>query len=101
MSLSKLSVRLIVSSACVVSMSAVANAQYRASIQGVVMDPQGAVVSGAKVTVTAKDTAIAAGGIAFRSTGPTFFVDTVRRVVGAGQLHPTRPDPHRTRCARS
>src|SRR5205823_14738086 len=35
-------------------------------------------------TVTAKDTAIAAGGIAFRSTGPTFFVDTVRRVVGAG-----------------
>ena len=58
MSLSKLSVRLIVSSACVVSMSAVANAQYRASIQGVVMDPQGAVVSGAKVTVTAKDTAL-------------------------------------------
>ncbi len=34
------------------------HAQYRASIQGTVVDPQGAVVSDATVTVTAKDTGV-------------------------------------------
>jgi hypothetical protein len=34
------------------------HAQYRASIQGTVVDPQGAVVSDATVTVTAKDTGL-------------------------------------------
>lgn len=33
-------------------------AQYRAGLQGVVLDPQGAVVSDAKVTVTAKETGV-------------------------------------------
>src|SRR5580704_18601480 len=35
-----------------------AYAQYRAGISGAVTDPQGAVVTGAKVTVTAKDTGL-------------------------------------------
>ncbi len=35
-----------------------AHAQYRASIQGVVTDPQGAIVEGATVTLTAKETNI-------------------------------------------
>src|SRR5271168_1759414 len=34
-------------------------AQYRAGIQGVILDPQGAVVSGAAVTLTSKETNIA------------------------------------------
>ena len=38
--------------------AATANAQYRAGIQGTVSDPSGAAVSGAKVTVTAKDTGL-------------------------------------------
>jgi hypothetical protein len=32
------------------------SAQYRAGIQGIILDPQGGAVAGAKVTVTAKDT---------------------------------------------
>jgi len=51
MNVRKLSVRLTMFSACLVFMSAVAHAQYRASIQGVVTDPQAAVVSGATVTL--------------------------------------------------
>src|ERR1700676_3480214 len=51
MSLSKLSLRAILPLACAVFFAAAAHAQYRASIQGVVTDPQGAVVSGATVTL--------------------------------------------------
>src|SRR5437879_13628370 len=51
MSLSKLSIRAIVFAICAVFLVAAAHAQYRASIQGVVTDPQGAVVSGATVTL--------------------------------------------------
>src|SRR5467141_672258 len=51
MSLSKLSLRAIPLLACAVFFAAAAHAQYRASIQGVVTDPQGAVVSGATVTL--------------------------------------------------
>jgi len=51
MSLSKLSLRAILLSACAVFFAAAVLAQYRASIQGVVTDPQGAVVSGATVTL--------------------------------------------------
>src|SRR4051794_36068094 len=36
--------------------AAAANAQFKASIQGTVTDPSGAVVSGAKVTVTNQET---------------------------------------------
>src|SRR2546422_1205488 len=51
MSLSKLSLRAILPLACAAFFAAAAHAQYRASIQGVVTDPQGAVVSGATVTL--------------------------------------------------
>src|SRR5882762_5442551 len=56
MSLSKLSLRAILLSACAVFFAAAAHAQYRASIQGVVTDPQGSVVSGATVTLKNLDT---------------------------------------------
>ncbi len=42
--------------AVVCSLSAVGHAQYNASLQGTVLDPQGAVVSGATVTLTDKET---------------------------------------------
>ena len=58
MNLSKYFVRAVVFTACAALLSAAAHAQYRAGIQGVVSDPQGAVVVGAKVTVTAKDTGL-------------------------------------------
>jgi len=51
MSLSKLSLRAIPLLACAVFFAAAAHPQFRASIQGVVTDPQGAVVSGATVTL--------------------------------------------------
>src|SRR5712664_2411143 len=56
MSLSKLSLRAIPLLACAVFFAAAAHAQYRASIQGVVTDPQGAVVSGATLTLKNLDT---------------------------------------------
>ena len=56
MSVSKLCLRflLVLSVFLVVSLSA--SAQYRAGLQGTVQDPQGAVVAGAKVTVSAQET---------------------------------------------
>ncbi len=51
MSLSKLSFRIFLVLTCIVFLADAARAQYRASIQGVVTDPQGAVVSGATVTL--------------------------------------------------
>src|SRR6266480_787125 len=56
MSLSKLSLRAIPLLACAVFLAAASHAQYRASIQGVVTDPQGSVVSGATVTLKNLDT---------------------------------------------
>ncbi|HYY72865.1 MAG TPA: TonB-dependent receptor [Candidatus Bathyarchaeia archaeon] len=56
MHLCKLFVRTTVFAAYAVFVSAAAHAQYRASIQGVVTDPQGAVVSGATVTLKNLDT---------------------------------------------
>src|SRR6266704_2591647 len=44
-------VRAIAFSVCILSMGVAAHAQYRASIQGVVTDPQGAIVSGATLTL--------------------------------------------------
>ena len=41
-----------------VFLTTAANAQYRASVQGVIADSQGALVSGAKVTVTAQETGL-------------------------------------------
>ncbi len=51
MSLSKHFIRAIVFSVCALFLVASAHAQYRASIQGVVTDPQGGIVSGATVTL--------------------------------------------------
>lgn len=51
MNLSKYFPRAVVFTACAAFLSAAAHAQYRASIQGVVTDPQGAAVSGATVTL--------------------------------------------------
>jgi len=42
--------------ACIILSTVIAQAQYRASIQGVVTDPQGAVVEGAKLTLTNLET---------------------------------------------
>src|SRR5882724_8758257 len=41
---------------CIILSAALAQAQYRASIQGVVTDPQGAVIPGATVTLTNLET---------------------------------------------
>jgi hypothetical protein len=41
-----------VSIACIILSTALAHAQYRTSIQGVVTDPTGAVVAGVKLTLT-------------------------------------------------
>src|ERR1700739_3857806 len=56
MSLSKRFIRAIVFATCAVFLVSVAHAQYRASIQGVVTDPQGGIVSGATVTLTNHET---------------------------------------------
>src|SRR6266446_3984488 len=65
MSLSKLSFRAALSLVFVFFLVAAAYAQYRASIQGVVTDPQGAVVSGATVTLKNLETnqTVIAGGV--------------------------------------
>src|SRR6266436_398959 len=56
MSLSKLITRVTLLLVCGVFFAAAAQAQYRASIQGVVTDPAGAVVSGATLTLTNLET---------------------------------------------
>ena len=48
--------RLILFVLTIIFVAAVAQAQYRASIQGVITDPQGAVVEGAQVTLTDNQT---------------------------------------------
>ncbi len=56
MSLSKHFLRVIVFAVCGLFLSAAAHAQYRASIQGTVTDTQGAVVSGATITLQNEET---------------------------------------------
>jgi Carboxypeptidase regulatory-like domain/TonB dependent receptor len=56
MNLSRIMLRALLMLACMTVVLCSAHAQYRASIQGVVTDPQGAVVSGATVTLKNLDT---------------------------------------------
>src|SRR2546426_12793530 len=86
MSLSKLSIRAMLVVACVVFFAATVHAQYRASIQGVVTDTQGAVVSGAAVTLRNeetgqeyKNTTGSDGAFNFNSLPPSKFTLTVER----------------------
>src|SRR5690349_23901386 len=58
MSLSRFLVRATLFAACAVFLVSAAHAQFKASIQGTVMDPQGTAVPGAKVTVTNQDTGV-------------------------------------------
>src|SRR5215472_3123132 len=58
MSLSKCLIRFVVCSLCVLFLVASAHAQFKASIQGTVMDPQGNAVASGKVTVTNQDTGV-------------------------------------------
>ncbi|HET7106235.1 MAG TPA: TonB-dependent receptor [Candidatus Acidoferrum sp.] len=58
MSFFKLSFRALLFLACASIFAVCANAQFKASIQGTVMDPKGGVVAGAKITVTNPDTGI-------------------------------------------
>jgi hypothetical protein len=86
MSLSKLSVRTLILTICVVFSAAAAYAQYRASIQGVVTDPQGDVVSGATVTLRNAETgqsysttSDASGIYNFNGLPPSKFTITIEK----------------------
>ncbi len=58
MNRSKYYFRAVVFFLCAAFLAASAHAQFKASIQGTVMDPQGNAVAGAKVTITNQDTGI-------------------------------------------
>src|SRR5258708_5637216 len=58
MSLSKFFIRVALLLVCGVFFAAAAQAQFKASIQGTVLDSKGGVVAGAKVTVTNQDTGV-------------------------------------------
>src|SRR5215472_17871538 len=86
MSLSKLSFRAIVFAVCVLFLGGTAHAQYRASIQGVVTDAQGAVVSDATITLqneetgqTSKTTSGSDGIFNFNGLPPSKFTLTVEK----------------------
>jgi len=72
--------------ACILLSAAMAHAQYRASIQGTVTDPQGAVVSGATVTLANQETNQArttatndAGIYNFNSLAPSHYTLSVEK----------------------
>jgi hypothetical protein len=58
MSLSRFSLRALLTLACVALFAAAAQAQFNASLQGTVSDARGGVVAGAKVTVTNQNTGV-------------------------------------------
>lgn len=58
MSVSQFFSRIVIALSCMLVVAFAAHAQYRAGIQGTVLDPQGAAVGGAKITVTAQETGI-------------------------------------------
>src|SRR5215831_19712998 len=86
MSLSKHSIRVVVFALCALFLVASAHAQYRASIQGVVTDSQGAVVSAATITLqneetgqTSKTTSGSDGIFNFNGLPPSKFTITVEK----------------------
>lgn len=64
MSLSKLLIRGLLFAFCTAFLAVGAHAQFKASIQGTVMDPKGNAVPGAKVTVTNQETGVARDTVA-------------------------------------
>jgi len=58
MCISKLSIRAMLVLSCVTFFAAAAHAQFKASIQGTILDSKGGVVAGAKVTVTNQNTGV-------------------------------------------
>jgi len=64
MSLCKLFIRTTLLLACGVFFAVAAHAQFKASIQGTVMDPQGTAVPGAKVTIANQDTGVSRDTVA-------------------------------------
>jgi carboxypeptidase family protein len=58
MSLSKFTIRSLLLAVCMVFLSSAAHAQFKASIQGTVLDQQGNAIAGANVTITNQDTGI-------------------------------------------
>jgi Carboxypeptidase regulatory-like domain/TonB dependent receptor len=86
MSPSRFLIQVVVSSVCAVFFVSAANAQYRASIQGVVTDPQGAAVEGATLTLknlqtnqTLTATTNANGVYNFNALPPSQFSLTVEK----------------------
>jgi len=61
MRLSKLFIRILIMTVCAVFASTVAQAQFRAGVQGTVTDSTGAVIKGAKITVTSQETGVSQG----------------------------------------
>jgi hypothetical protein len=64
MSFFKLSIRAILVLACASIFAVCASAQFKASIQGTVTDPQGSAISGAKVTLTNQETGVSRDTVA-------------------------------------
>src|SRR5438445_733924 len=64
MSLSKLSNQVVLVFACAAFLAVTAHAQFRAGIQGTVTDSSGAIVKGAKITVTNQETGASQDAIA-------------------------------------
>lgn len=86
MSLSKFTIRSLMLTVCMVFLTAAAYSQYRASIQGVVTDPQGAIIEGATLTLknlqtnqTLTATTDANGVYNFNALPPSQFSLTVEK----------------------
>ena len=86
MSLFKISIRALVVAVCATFLATAALGQYRASIQGVVTDPQGAVVSGAKLTLknlqtneTLTTTTNDSGVYNFNALSPSQYLVTIEK----------------------
>src|SRR5690349_7098834 len=82
MSLYKIFCRMTLFLACGVFFAVASHAQFKASIQGTVMDPQGTAVPGAKVTVTASAEALHTENA---NVGNTVSTDEITRLPAVGR----------------